>query len=233
MDRKRGQSMLNEHQLEKENFRTLIEEDNIGHVEERLNIIDAFLEREKHVTIEELTKYLKKKGYNYEIDFVRQCMKRWVEYGFAQKKEFDGQPTLYEHRHLGIHHDHLICTKCGRIAEFENDEIERLQSAIATMHGFHMLQHKMEVYGLCSECFKQRQPLMPLSIARPGEKLIIKEMRAGKRAQAKLTSLGLRPGDQIEIVNNDNEGRLVIGHNNTRIAVGRGIGEKILATIDN
>ena len=126
--------MLSDHQLEKDNFRAIIEEDGIGNVEERLNVIDTFLEVEKHITLEELTGYLKEKGYEYDADFVRQCMKRWVEYGFAQKKEFDGQPTLYEHRHLGVHHDHLICTKCGKIAEFENAEIERLQSAIATIH---------------------------------------------------------------------------------------------------
>lgn len=225
--------MLKDHQLEKDNFRTLIGEDDVGDVEERLNVIDAFLEVEKHITLEELTDYLKEKGYEYESDFVRQCMKRWVEYGFAQKKEFEGQPTLYEHRHLGKHHDHLICTKCGKITEFENAEIERLQSAIATIHSFHMLQHKMEVYGLCIDCIKQRKPLMPLTMGTPGESLIIVEMRAGKRARSRLNSLGLNPGDKVEIVNNNNDGRLVIGHNNTRIAIGRGIGEKILVTVDH
>ena len=224
--------MLIDHQLEKDNFRAIIEEDNIGSVEERLNIIGAFLEVEKHVTLEELTEYLNEKGYDYDVDFVRQCMNRWVEYGFAQKKKFEGQPVLYEHRHLGKHHDHLICTKCGKITEFENAEIERLQSAVATIHGFHILQHKMEVYGLCCDCKQQRKPLMPLSMGSPGERLIIMEMRAGKRARERLTSLGLRPGDLVEIINNDNTGRLVIGHNNMRIAIGRGIGEKILVTVD-
>lgn len=93
--------------------------------------------------------------------------------------------------------------------------------------------NKMEVHGLCSECLKQRQPLMPLTLARPGERLIITEMRAGRHARERLTSLGLNPGDLVEIINNNNDGRLVIGHNNTRIAIGRGIGEKILVTVDN
>lgn len=178
--------MLSDHQREKDNFRAIIEDDNIGNVEERLNIIDAFLENEKHITIEELTEYLRQKGYDYNTDFVNQCMKRWVKYGFAQKKEFDGRPPLYEHRHLGKHHDHLICTKCGKITEFENAEIESLQSAVAATYGFHILQHKMEVYGLCSDCKQQRKPLMPLSMGSPGEKLIIMEMKAGKRARARL-----------------------------------------------
>ena len=73
---------------------------------------------------------------------------------------------------------------------------------------------------------------MPLTMGRPGERLMIVEMRAGRHARERLTSLGLNPGDLIEIINNDNNCRLVIGHNNTRIAIGRGIGEKILVTVD-
>ncbi|NLD35342.1 MAG: ferrous iron transport protein A [Desulfatiglans sp.] len=92
--------------------------------------------------------------------------------------------------------------------------------------------HKMEVYGLCSECQNQRRPLMPLTMARPGERLIITEMRAGRHARERLVSLGLNPGDLVEVINNNNDGRLVIGHNNTRIAIGRGIGEKILVTVE-
>lgn len=91
---------------------------------------------------------------------------------------------------------------------------------------------KMESYGLCSECQNQREPLMPLTMARPGERLTITEIRAGRHARERLVSLGLNPGDMVEIINN-NDGRLVIGHNNTRIAIGRGIGEKIFVTVNH
>ena len=155
----------NDH-LEKENFRSLIENDHLGDTEERLNIIDVFLDTEGHVTIEELMGLLRSRGLDYEPDFVRQCMNRWVDLGFAQKKHFEGQPPRYEHRHLGNHHDHIICTKCGKIVEFSNDEMERLQSKIAALQGFHILQHKMEIYGLCSQCLETRRPLMPLALAK-------------------------------------------------------------------
>jgi Fe2+ transport system protein FeoA len=93
--------------------------------------------------------------------------------------------------------------------------------------------NNMEVYGLCHEYAKQKQPLMPLTMGRPGERLIITEIRAGRHARERLIALGLNPGDVVEIINNNNDGRLVIGHNNTRIAIGRGIGEKILVTVNN
>lgn len=224
--------MRNSGQFEKANFRALIEGDDVGNIDKRLNVIDAFLSTEEHVTLEELLKLLREKGHDYEPDFVRQCMNRWVDLGFAQKKHFDGQPPRYEHRHLGKHHDHLICTKCGKIVEFSNDEMERLQARIAAYQGFHILQHKMEIYGLCSECLKKRRPMMPLAVAKPGEKIVIKDMMGGREARARLASMGLRTGDRLEIINNNGLGRLIIGHGSTRLAIGRGIAQKIMVTLD-
>lgn len=217
---------------EKENFRTLIENDNVGNTEERLNVIDAFLDIEEHVTLEELMNFLKERGLDYEPDFVRQCMNRWVDLGFAQKKQFEGQPPRYEHRHLGKHHDHIICTKCGRIVEFSNEEIERLQAEIAALQGFHILQHKMEIYGLCSECIKTRRPLMSLALAKEGERVVIKDILGGREARARLASMGLRPGDRLEVISNDGLGRLIIARGSIRLALGRGMAQKIMASMD-
>ena len=218
--------------FEKENFRSLIEPDGLQDTDMRLNIIDVFLDSEEHLTLEELMQRLRERGFDYDYDFVRQCMNRWVDLGFAQKKEFEGQPPRYEHRHLGHHHDHLICTKCGRIVEFENEEMEALQERIAGLREFHILQHKMEIYGICSECLKKRSALLPLAMAKAGEKLLIKEITGGREARARLASMGLRPGDALEVISNDGEGRLIVGASSTRLALGRGIAQKILVTLD-
>ena len=159
-------------------------------------------------------------------------MNRWVDLGFAQKKHFEGQPPRYEHRHLGNHHDHIICTKCGKIVEFSNDEMERLQRRIAALQGFHILQHKMEIYGLCSQCLETRRPLVPLALAKAGERIVIKDILGGREARARLASMGLRPGDCLEVISNNGLGRLIIGHGSTRLAVGRGIAQKIMASLD-
>lgn len=96
-----------------------------------------------------------------------------------------------------------------------------------------MLNNKMDAYGTCKKCLSKRDPLMPLSLARRGERLVIAEMRAGKTAHSKLTSLGFCTGDNVEIINNDNHGRLVLAHNNTRIAISRGIADKIMVNFKN
>ena len=158
-------------------------------------------------------------------------MNRWVEHGFAQKKIFEGQSPRYEHHHLGKHHDHLICTKCSKILEFHNDEMERLQLRIANGKGFHMLQHKMEIYGICSECLSERKPLIPLESAKTGETVCIKEIIGGRQSKNRMASMGFRAGDILEIINNDFQGRLIIGHGCTRIAVGRGMAQKIIVSL--
>ena len=219
--------------IEKLNFKALVETDGSDRIQDRLNVVDAFLDSEEHITIEQMYRYLRKKGYDYDAQFVRQCMNRMVDLGFAQKKRFEGQPVRYEHRHLGRHHDHLICTKCGKIIEFSNDDMERLQVAIAAEHGFHMLQHKMEIYGLCAECRAQRRPLMPLAMAKPGERVVIREMAGGKTAKSRMADMGLRLDDHVEIISNSGEGRLILGHDCTRLAIGRGIAQKIMVSVSD
>jgi Fur family transcriptional regulator, ferric uptake regulator len=224
--------MTHPNDLEKANFKALIEEDGTDRVQERLDIIDVFLGTEAHITLEEMVHLLKEKGYAFDPVFVAQCMNRMVELGFARKKQFDGQPIRYEHRHLGKHHDHLVCTKCGKIVEFSDENIERCQLTVAARYGFHMLQHRMEIYGLCSDCLSRRQRLMPLAVAKPGEQVIIRELSGGRTRRARLAALGLRPGDTIEVIANSGQGRIILGHGHTRLAIGRGVAQVIMVVLD-
>lgn len=224
--------MTHSNDLEKTNFKALIEGDGMGRVQERLDIIDVFLGTEDHVTLDEMMRLLQEKGHHLDPVFVAHSMNRMVELGFAQKKQFEGQPIRYEHRHLGRHHDHLICTKCGKIVEFADETIERTQLEVAARHGFYMLQHRMDIYGLCSDCLSRRERVTPLAAARPGERVIIKEISGGRTRRARLTSMGLRPGDIIEVIANSGQGRIILGHGHTRLAIGRGVAQVIMVALD-
>jgi len=224
--------MTHHNDLEKANFKALIEGNGAERMQERLDVIDVFLGTEAHVTLEEIVQLLKERGYDFDPVFVAQCMNRMVELGFAQKKQFEGQPIRYEHRHLGRHHDHLICTKCGKIVEFSDESIERRQLEVAATYGFHMLQHRMDIYGLCSDCLSRRQRLVPLGSAKPGERVIIREISGGRTRRARLASMGLRPGDVIEVIANSGQGRIILGHEHTRLAIGRGVAQVIRVALD-
>ncbi len=115
-------------------------------------ILDCFLSTHQHLTTEEL--YLKLKENHPGIGFatVYRTLKLFAESGIAREIQFGDGQTRYEHLHAGEHHDHLVCTACGAIVEFENETIEKLQSQVASQHGFTILNHKLELYGFCAKC---------------------------------------------------------------------------------
>jgi len=216
------------HRQEKQQFKKLFKQEYIDDFEDRFNILEVFLQTEKHLTSSELIKLLEENGYDFEPDFIRDTLKLMVRFGFAKKNRFNNGPVRYEHMHLGQHHDHMICTKCRKIVEFREDRLEDLQVQIAAANGFHMLQHKMEIYGICSECLKNRIQIMPLVMAKPGERLIIKDITGGTGARMRLLSMGLRLKDEIEIVTNPKQGQLVVAVDLKRFVLGRGLAQKIM-----
>ncbi len=117
-------------------------------------ILDIFLSTHQHISVEEL--YLKVKSSNPGIGqaTVYRTLKLFAEAGLAREILLNDGQTRYEHAVAGEHHDHLVCTGCNAIIEFEDETIEKLQNDIAACHGFLIRSHKLEIYGLCSDCRK-------------------------------------------------------------------------------
>lgn len=115
-------------------------------------ILDIFLSTHQHVSVEEL--YLKVKASNPGVGHatVYRTLKLFAEAGLAREILLHDGQTRYEHVMAGEHHDHLVCTGCNSIIEFENETIEKLQEEIALRHGFLIRNHKLEIYGLCARC---------------------------------------------------------------------------------
>ena len=216
------------HSQEKEQFKKLFKQENIDAFEDRFKILDVFLQTERHLTVRELVQLLDESGYTFTPDFVRDTLKLMCRFGFARKNRFYNGEARYEHRHLGHHHDHMICTKCKNIYEFEDEQLENMQAQIAAAYNFHMLQHKMEIYGICSKCLKDHIQPMPLIHAKQGERLEIKEFTGRASARMRFLSIGLRVGDKIDIITNINKGQMVVSVDYNRYVLGRGLAQKIL-----
>ncbi len=216
------------HTYEKKQFEKLFKEEKIDNFEDRFKILEIFLETEQHVTVTGLIEHLKGKNVDLSPDFVEETLELMCHFGFAQKVRFESGDIRYEHRHLGHHHDHMICTKCGKVIEFKNDQLESLQSRIVSDYGFHMLQHQMNIYGICSDCMETRDKFMPLIMAKPGERLKIKEFIGGHNSRMRLLSMGFRVGDAIEVISNQGSGQLVVALDYNRYVLGRGLAQKII-----
>jgi Fur family ferric uptake transcriptional regulator len=218
------------HKREKEQFKKLFKDERIDRFDDRFKVLESFLQTEKHVSAAELARQIGDAGARLAPDFVEDTLEHLCRFGFAQKNRFDNGNVSYEHLHLGHHHDHMICTKCRRIIEFRNEDLETLQLQICNAHGFHMLQHKMEIYGICSFCLEDRRQPIPLSAAREGERLLIESFIGGASARLRLLTMGLRQGDEIQVITNQNSGQVVVAADFNRYVLGRGLAAKILVT---
>lgn len=135
-------------------FRDYILEKGLKSTRQRDIILETFLSSERHMSIEELYLKLRAKHPNIGYATVYRSLKLFAESGIAREMQFGDGQTRYEHVEEGEHHDHLVCTRCGTILEFENETIEQLQTAVAASHDFLIQTHKLELYGLCAKCRK-------------------------------------------------------------------------------
>lgn len=118
----------------------------------RRKIVDSAFSQETHFTAEELLDRIRKDGERVSRASVYRTLGLLVEGGFVETREFMRGQLMYEPVLGRHHHDHLICTACGKIVEFENEEIERLQRECAASHGFTLENHSLRLYGRCAKC---------------------------------------------------------------------------------
>jgi Fur family ferric uptake transcriptional regulator len=121
---------------------------------QRRLVSEVFFRTGGHLSIDDMLGLVRQQDPKVGYATVYRTMKLLVECGLADERQFDDTVTRFERANHDSHHDHLICLECKRIVEFEDDEIERLQVAAAGRHGFKLMSHKHELYGICDECSK-------------------------------------------------------------------------------
>jgi len=136
----------------KDSFRSYLAAQGLKWTNQRDLILDEFLRAGTHLSTEDL--YLRLREQHPRIGYatVHRTLKLFAECGIAEPHHFGDGQTRYETSTGEEHHDHLICTSCGAIVEFENPQIEALQKSVANEHGFRILRHRLELYGNCATC---------------------------------------------------------------------------------
>ena len=138
------------HEVEREALSRYLEGHNLKHTKQRDLILEIFLNAKQHVTSDELYQAVRAKHPSIGYTTVYRTMRLLCDAGLAEEHHFDDGVTRYEIEHE--HHDHLVCTRCGKIIEFECRSIEASQNRIAGEHDFEILRHRHELYGHCSDC---------------------------------------------------------------------------------
>jgi len=137
--------------VEKQNFKRMIREMGLKVTQQRLAILEAMAGGRAHVTAQEVFEVVNAKYPEIGFATVYRFLRKMAESQLVTEVRMGGLPARYELTPRK-HHDHLTCTNCGQIVEFEKPEIEALQLEVAKAHGFQLTDHVLELYGLCQRC---------------------------------------------------------------------------------
>ena len=141
---------------EQEIFHRHIQRAGLKRTAQRDLILDVFLRTEEHLSSEDLYQLVRKEDPDIGHTTVYRTLKLLTDAGLAREVRFGDGRTRYEHNYKHPHHDHLICTECGKTIEFFSAEMEALQEQIAAKHQFELTHHTMRMFGHCSDCRKGR-----------------------------------------------------------------------------
>ena len=99
----------------------------------------------KHVTADDIYRVLMQAGEDIGLATVYRVLNQFETAGLVVKHNFEGGQAYYE-LDSGDHHDHMVCVETGKVIEFSNSEIERLQAEIAAAHGYDIEDHSLVIY---------------------------------------------------------------------------------------
>jgi Fur family ferric uptake transcriptional regulator len=115
--------------------------------EQRKVIARVLSESKDHPDVEELHRRAAAVDSGISIATVYRTVRLFEEAGILERHDFRDGRSRYEQM-PDSHHDHLIDMKTGKVVEFVDPEIERLQEAIAARLGYKLVDHRLELYGV-------------------------------------------------------------------------------------
>lgn len=115
--------------------------------------------KHEHLTSDEIHKLVRKINPNVGIATVYRTLLLFSELGLVQKLDIDDSGTRYELRpdEQKHNHHHLICSKCNKVEEVEDDLLEEVEEKINKAHGFKTNDHELKFYGICKECLEKEE----------------------------------------------------------------------------
>jgi Fur family transcriptional regulator, ferric uptake regulator len=132
-------------------FHARLKERGLKSTGQRDDIARVFFDHGHHISAEELYGEVKKINPHVGYATIYRTLRLLKECALLYERHFDEGQARYEA--VGErHHDHFICERCGKIIEFENAAIERMQNIVARDLGVTLTRHKMELYGICADC---------------------------------------------------------------------------------
>ena len=105
-----------------------------------------------HLSVDDVEQLLRGRDLHVGKATIYRTLDLLADSGMIVERDFGEGFRRYERVPGHPHHEHLICLRCGKVVEFQNDRLERMKSLIADEYGFRHSHHRLEIYGVCREC---------------------------------------------------------------------------------
>lgn len=142
---------------EQEVFLKHIQKEGLKRTAQRDLILDVFLQSEGHVSGEDLYQLVREKDPTVGQTTVYRTLRLLTDAGLAREVRFGDGRAHYEHNYKHQHHDHMICSECGKIIEFYSPELEAIQDAMAAKYKFQLTEHLLRMIGICADCRRKQR----------------------------------------------------------------------------
>jgi Fur family transcriptional regulator, ferric uptake regulator len=140
---------------EQEVFLKHIQSQGLKRTAQRDLILDVFLRTEGHVSGEDLYRLVREQDPTVGQTTVYRTLRLLTDAGLAREVRFGDGRAHYEHNYKHPHHDHMICSECGKIIEFYSPELEAIQDAMAVKYKFELTEHLLRMIGVCADCRRE------------------------------------------------------------------------------
>jgi Fur family transcriptional regulator, ferric uptake regulator len=141
-----------------EQFRTYLRQHNLPVTQQRLAIATVVFASDRHLSAEDVAKDVSSHGENAGTATIYRTLDLLVQSGLVVERDFGEGFRRFEPSRGMPHHEHLLCTICGRVEEFRDERLERMTTIIAEGHGFSRQRHRLVIYGVCAECQRSGGP---------------------------------------------------------------------------
>lgn len=144
-----------------DNFKEILHSNGKRLTNERLILLRTLCDIEGHFHPQNLIGLLKAQGYNLSLTTIYRNLSLLVQAGIIRRASIQEDNksggAWYEHIWDHEHHDHLVCSSCGKRVEFSYPAIDILQEAVAKEHGYTLERHHLELIGMCPDCQSARK----------------------------------------------------------------------------
>lgn len=141
-----------------ERFEEYLQTRGLRQTNQRKFLIEAVFEEHDHFDADELIDRLPRRGEENYVSSatVYRTLREFVDAGLLKSFQLDGR-TVYELDYGYPQHDHLYCTVCRSLIEFQSDELMATRDQVAAEKGFRVSGHRMIIQGICKDCSKMRR----------------------------------------------------------------------------